>query len=159
MDNERIWARSLEVMDENFGHVSEISLGSTADGEVVVRDVHSYYIDGKMYILSKANNVLMHHISKCPNVGMSHGAHKMQGVARSLGHPLDPANADLRKKLKREFSLNYDEYVTEANPDMRIVEIALTKAQTFTRHHRYNIDFVNKLAERDHTEPLFVYRH
>ena len=158
MDQERVYTRGLEVMEENFGHVVEMSLGSAADGEVEVRDVNAYYIDGKMYVLSKVNNKLMRHISKCPNVGLCHGPHKMQGVARSLGHPLDAANIELRKQLKKEFSLNYDEYVTESNPDMRIVEIAITRAETFTRYHRYHVDFVNKCAERDHTEPIFRYR-
>lgn len=158
MDQERVFTRGLEVMEENFGHLVEMSLGSSADGEVEVRDVHAYYVDGKMYVLSKINNTLFRHLAKCPNVGLCHGPHKMHGVARSLGHPLDPSNADLRKKLRKEFSLNYDEYVTESNPEMRIVEITITKAQTFTRYHRYMIDFVNKTAERDHTEPIFRYR-
>ena len=128
MDKERVFTRGLEVLGENFGHVVEMSLGSAADGEVAVRDVNAYYDDGKMYVLSKITNTFMHHIAKCPNVGLCHGSHNMQGVARSLGHPLDPQNADLRKKLKKEFSLNYDEYVTETNTDMRIVEITVTKA-------------------------------
>ena len=159
MEKERVYTRGLEVMEENFGHVVEMSLGSAADGEVAVRDVNAYYVGGKMYVLSKTTNTLMRHISKCPNVGLCHGSHNMQGVARSLGHPLDKNNADLRKQLKKQFSLNYDEYVTESNPDMRIVEITVTKAETFTRYHRYNIDFENKCAERDHTEPMFKYRH
>lgn len=159
MEKERVYTRGLEVLEENFGHVVEMSLASAADGEVAVRDVNAYYIDGKMHVLSKVTNTLMRHIAKCPNVGLCHGSHNMQGVARSLGHPLDPQNAELRKQLKKEFSLNYDEYVTESNPDMRIVEITLTKAETFTRYHRYYIDLVNKCAERDHTEPLFRYRH
>ena len=158
MEQERVYKRGLEVMEENFGHVMEMSLGSAADGEVEVRDVNAYYVDGKFYVLSKMNNTLMHHIAKCPNVGLCHGPHKMRGVARSLGHPLEASNAELRKKLKKEFSLNYDEYVTESDPDMRFVEITLTIAQTFTRYHRYMIDFVNERAERDHTEPIFRYR-
>ena len=159
MDKERVYKRALEVMEENFGHVVEMSLGSSADGEVAVRDLNAYYVDGKMYVLSKITNTLMHHIAKCPNVGLCHGSHNMQGVARDLGHPLEQANADLRKKLKKQFSMNYDEYVTESNPDMRIIEIDITKAETYTRYHRYNVDFVNKCAERDHTEPMFRYRH
>ena len=159
MDKERVYTRGLEVLEENFGHVVEMSLGSAADGEVAVRDVNAYYADGKMYVLSKTTNTFMHHIAKCANVGLCHGSHNLQGVARSLGHPLDEANAELRKRLKKQFSLNYDEYVTENNPDMRIVEITITKAETYTRYHRYDIDLVNKCAERDHTIPLFKYRH
>ena len=158
MEKERVFTRGLEVLEENFGHVVEMSLGSAANGEVAVRDVNAYYHDGKMYVLSKITNTFMHHIAVCPNVGLCHGSHNMQGVARSLGHPLDQQNADLRKRLKKEFSLNYDEYVTESNPDMRIVEITLTKAETFTRYHRYAVDMVAHTAERDHTVPLFKYR-
>ncbi|MGN1040782.1 MAG: hypothetical protein ACI4QL_05075 [Candidatus Fimimonas sp.] len=158
MDQQQIYARALEVMKENFSHMTIMSLGTCAHGVVSVREVNTYYKDGKMYVLSKKTNTLMHDIDICPSVGLCHGAHNMRGIARDLGHPLEPQNAELRKKLKKEFSLNYDEYVTEDNPDMRIVEITLTSAETFTRYHRYEIDYVAQTASRDHTEPLYVYR-
>lgn len=158
MDDDKIYARALEVMEENFGHVVEMSVASAADGHVAVRDVNAFYREGKFYFLGKVHNTLLKHIVLCPNVGLCHGSHNMQGEARLLGHPLAPQNAELRKMLKREFSLNYDDYVTENNPDMCIVEIAVTKAETYTRYHRYEVDFVRGVASRDHTEPLFVYR-
>ncbi|MCM1289480.1 MAG: hypothetical protein NC132_02365 [Corallococcus sp.] len=158
MDSKQIYKRALEVMTENFSQVTEMCLATSANDIVAARDLHAYYHDGKMYVLSKIGNTLMHDVQINPNVGLCHGSHNMQGVARSLGHPLDKQNAAMRKAMKREFSLNYDEYVTEDNTDMRIVEITLTHAETFTRYHRYEIDFVNKTAERDHTHPLFIYR-
>ena len=158
MEPARVYERALEVMEENFGHIVEMSLASAANGVVAARDVHAYYHDGKMYVLSKTTNTFMHHIAVCPNVGLCHGSHNMQGVAKSLGHPCEEQNAELRKELKRQFSLNYTDYVAESNPDMRIVEITLTNAETYTRYHRYEIDFVNQTAERDHTVPLFKYR-
>ena len=158
MEKERIYTRGLEVMEENFSHVVEMSLASSANNVVAVRDVNAYYSQGKMYVLSKTTNTLMNHIAVNPNVGLCHGSHNMQGVAKSLGHPCESHNAALRKKLKKEFSLNYSDYVTESNPEMRIVEITITHAETFTRYHRYEIDYVAKSADRDHTEPLFVYR-
>lgn len=158
MDKEQIYNRALEVMTENFGHVVEMSVASAANGAVNVRDVNTVYRDGAFYLLAKVGNSLMNDISVCPAVGLCHGSHNMHGTAKNLGHPLDPQNAELRKWLKREFSMNYGEYVTENNPQMRIIQIDVTKAETFTRYHRYEIDFVGKTAERDHTEPLFVYR-
>ncbi len=158
MDSKQVYDRALEVMTENFSQVTEMCLASSADNVVNARDLNAYYHDGKFYVLSKVGNTLMHDIAINPNVGLCHGSHNMKGTARSLGHPLDAENAAMRKAMKREFSLNYDEYVTEDNPDMRIVEITLTHAETYTRYHRYEIDFVNQTAERDHTQPLFIYR-
>ena len=158
MDSKQIYNRALEVMTENFSHVTEMCLASCSNNVVAARDLNAYYHDGKMYVLSKLSNTLMRDIAVNPNVGLCHGSHNMQGTARSLGHPLDEQNAKIRKVMKREFSLNYDEYVTEDNPDMRIVEITLTNAETFTHFHRYKIDFVNQTAERDHTQALFIYR-
>ncbi len=158
MEKEQVYKRALEVMTENFGHITEMCLATSANNVVAARDLHAYYCKGKMYVLSKVGNTLMKDISVNPNVGMCHGSHNMQGVAKSLGHPLDAANVELRKVMKKQFSMNYDEYVTEDNPNMRIVEITLTHAETFTRYHRYEIDFVNGTAVRDHTEPLFIYR-
>lgn len=158
MDKQQIYARALEVMEENFNHVVEMSVASSADGNVAARDLNAYYHDGKFYVLGKRGNTLLEHIAKCPNVGLCHGSHNMQGVARNLGHPLEPQNAALRKTLRHEFSLNYADYVEESNPDMCIVEIQLTKAETYTRYHRYEIDFAARTADRDHTIPLFLYR-
>ncbi len=158
MDSNQIYNRALEVMTENFSQVTEMCLASSANDVVNARDLNAYYHDGKFYVLSKLGNTLMHDIAINPKVGLCHGSHNMKGIARSLGHPLDAENAAMRKAMKREFSLNYDEYVTEDNPDMRIVEITLTHAETYTRYHRYEIDFVNQTAERDHTHPLFIYR-
>ena len=158
MDRQQIYERALQVLEENFGHVVEMSVASAANGEVAVRDVNTFYRDGKFYILGKTGNTLYKQIEQCPSVGLCHGPHNMQGLARILGHPLDPQNAALRKMLKREFSMNYNDYVTESNPDMRIVEITVTKAETYTRFHRYEIDLQRHTADRDHTEPLFVYR-
>ena len=158
MEAERVYTRALEVMEENFGHLVEMSLASAANGEVAVRDVHAYYHDGKMYVLSKIGNKFMRHIAVCANVGLCHGSHSMQGIASSLGHPCDAQNEEIRSRLKKQFSLNYTDYVTESNPDMRIVEITLTKADTFTRYHHYAIDFVAQTAERYDTVPLFKYR-
>ncbi len=158
MDSQQIYKRALEVLEDNFGHVVEMSVGSAANGEVAVRDLNAYYHDGKFYVLSKETNTLTKHIAICPVVGLCHGSHNMQGVAQNLGHPLDPKNAHLRARLKKEFSLNYTDYVTESDPNMRILQITVTHAETYTRYHRYEIDLVKGTAERDHTTPLFLYR-
>ena len=155
---ENCFNRAVEVMQENFGHIVEMSLASCRDNNVSVREVNAYYNDGKVYVLSKAGNSLMHDIAVCPRVGMCHASHNIYGTARSLGHPLDAANANLRKMLKRQFSMNYSDYVEERDPDMRIVEITVTHAETFTRYHRYEIDFTNQTATRDHTQPVYIYR-
>ncbi len=100
----------------------------------------------------------MHDISVNPRVGLCHASHNIYGIAKSLGHPLEKQNAELRKMLKKQFSLNYDEYVAEHNPEMRIVEITVTTAETYTRYHRYEIDFTKQEATRDHTQPVYIYR-
>ena len=100
MEKEQIYKRALEVMEENFGHITEMSVASCADKVVSVRDVNAYYRNGRFYILGKCNNTLFRDITVCPNVGICHGSHNMHGVARSLGHPLEAQNAELRKTLR-----------------------------------------------------------
>lgn len=153
-----IYNRALEVMEENFGHIVEMALASVSNNVVSIRDLHAYYREGKVYVLSKVGNSLMHDLETCQNVALCHGQSTMQGVAKNLGHPLEDRNADLRKRLKKEFSMDYNAYANESNPDMRILEITLTKAETFTRYHHYEIDFVAQSATRDHTQPIFIYR-
>lgn len=156
MDN--CYKRALEVMEENFGHIVEMALASVSNNVVSIRDLLAYYNDGKMYVLSKVGNSLMKDIAVCQSVALCHGQSTMQGTVKDLGHPLLPQNKDLRARLKKEFSMDYTEYATESDERMRILEITLTKAETFTRYHRYEIDFVAQTAERDHTQPKFVYR-
>lgn len=150
--------RAKEVMSENFGHIVEMCVASCVDNNVAVRDLNTYYHDGKFYILSKNGNSLVRDIAVNPRVGLCHGSHNIYGTAKSLGHPLERNNSELRKMLKKQFSLNYDEYVTEHNPEMRIVEVTVTQAETYTRYHRYEIDFVEEKATRDHTQPVYIYR-
>ena len=156
MDN--FFTRAQDVMQENFGHIVEMCLASCVDNNIKVRDLNTYYDNGKFYVLGKTSNSLMHDIAINPRVGLCHGPHNIYGMAKSLGHPLEPQNAALRKKLKKQFSLNYDEYVAEHNPEMCIVEIQVTTAETYTRYHRYEIDFTTQSASRDHTQPLSLYR-
>ena len=156
MDN--YFERAKQVLEDNFGHMVEMCLASVSNNCISIRDLHAVYIDGKVYVLAKQGNKLMRDIAACGNVALCHGPHSMNGIARSVGHPTEPQNADLRKRLKREFSLDYNEYVDESNPDMCIVEITLTHAETYTRYHHYDIDFVAATATRDHTQPTFIYR-
>ncbi len=158
MDGVNYFDRGVEVLRENFGHMVEMCLASTSNNMISIRDLHAIFTDGKMYVLSKVGNKLMRDIEVCPNVALCHGASSMQGVATSVGHPCEQQNAELRKMLKRQFGLDYSEYVEESNPDMRIVEITLTHAETYTRYHHYEIDFANSTATRDHTQPTFIYR-
>lgn len=158
MENENYFNRGVQVLKENFGHMVEMCLASTSDNMVSIRDLHAIFCDGKMYVLSKVGNKLMRDIAVCPNVALCHGESTMQGTAKPIGHPSEPQNADLRRMLKRQFGMDYSEYVQESNPDMRIVEITLTHAETYTRYHHYDIDFVVKQASRDHTQPAFIYR-
>lgn len=156
MDN--FFERGKQVLEDNFGHMVEMCLASMSNGNLSIRDLHAVYIDGKMYVLSRLGNKLMNDIAVCGNVALCHGPHSMNGIARSVGHPREEQNAELRKRLKREFCLDYNEYVDESNPDMRIVEITLTHAETYTRYHHYDIDFEAQVASRDHTQPAFIYR-
>lgn len=158
MDKQQIYKRALEVMSENFGHVTEICLASGAHDVLSARDVNAYYVDGKFYVLSRLGNSLMNDVQVNPNVALCHGSHNMRGVVRSLGHPLDVQNYAIRREMKKQFSLNYNEYASEDDPDMRILEITLTYAQTYTRFHRYEIDYVAQTATRDHAMALFIYR-
>ena len=155
---ENYFKRAQEVMSENFGHVVEMCLASCTDNNVAVRTVNAYYKDGKVYVLSKAGNSLIRDIAVNSRVGLCYASHNIYGTAVSLGHPLEAKNASLRRLLKKQFSLNYNEYVAESDPEMRIVEITVITAETFTRYHRYEIDFVKGEATRDHTQPVYIYR-
>lgn len=155
---DELFKHALDIMDDNFGHMIEGCLASSANDEVTARDLHCYYKDGKVYVCSKLSSTLVADITVNPKVALCYGTSNMQGVAKILGHPTLPQNAEIRKMLKREMGLNYDEYSVESDIETLLVEITLTKAKTYSRFHCYRIDFVNQTASRDRSVPSFIYR-
>lgn len=153
-----LFARALEVMDDNFNHMIEACLASSSHDVVTARDLHCYYADGKVYVMSKKSSLLIADISVNPNVALCYGASNVQGVAKVLGHPCDEQNAQIRKVLKKEMGLNYNEYSDERDSETLLVQIEVTRAKTYTRFHCYRIDFVNQTAERDRSVPSIIYR-
>lgn len=155
---DELYKRALAVMDDNFGHMIEACLASSARDVVTARDLHCYYQNGKVYARSKLSSTLIADITVNPNVALCYGTSNMQGVAKVLGHPTLPQNAEIRKILKKEMGMNYDEYSVESDPETLLVEITLTKAKTYSRFHCYRIDFVEQTATRDRSVPSFIYR-
>lgn len=47
MDN-NYFERGKQVLEENFGHMVEMCLASTANNNLSIRDLHAVYIDGKV---------------------------------------------------------------------------------------------------------------
>ncbi len=149
--------RAMEVMNENFGHDVVMSLATMSDGNINVREVDCFYCDGKIYIMTHKNSKKIKDIAKCPKVALCRHVSTLYGTAKEIGHPLDEINTELRKVLKKEFSLFYKDNVMEHDPDTCIMEITLTKVETYTRYHRYMIDFQTGEAYRDHNLPEYVY--
>jgi len=45
---DELYKRALAVMDDNFGHMIEACLASSARDVVTARDLHCYYQNGKV---------------------------------------------------------------------------------------------------------------
>ena len=145
--------RAMEVLNENFGHDVVVALATTADGKVSVREVDCYYKDGKIYVVTNAKTRKVQDIEKCPEVAMCKQMSKLSGKAVNIGHPLAPQNIQLRNELRKVFALFYNSHINENDPDTCILEITLDKVESYTRYHRYTVDFKTNEIGREHYSP------
>ena len=69
------------------------------------------------------------------------------GTGKNLGWVLEPKNAEIREKIRKEF-VWYDSVTNEQDRNCCFLEIRLTDGMLIKDHHaiRYQINFENKTA-------------
>lgn len=129
-----------EIMDMRFGCDSMIALATVADGVPSVRAVNAYYENGCFYVITHAQSNKMKHIAANPVVGICGEWFTGHGIARSRGHVLAAANAEIMDKLRVVFDEWYDNgHVNESDPNTILLRIRLTDGVLMDHGNRYEI--------------------
>lgn len=142
---EKISPQAESILAERFGHDTLLSL-ATMDGEIPsVRIVNSYYENGAFYTVTYALSNKMRQIEKNPTVAVCGEWFTAHGIGENIGHPCDPANAELADKLRTVFAEWYDNgHTDESDPNTCILRIRLTDGLLLSHGTRYDIDFTAK---------------
>jgi len=147
----------FRLLDEKFGNGKDnvITLATIArepmsDGtpRPAVRGVNAYYENGIFYVTTNSKSNKMQQIAKNQEVSLAslEEMFTASGKGKSLGWVMDPANANIRNKLRIAFSSWYDSANNEKDENCCILAIHLTKGTLNINHWEklYHMDFQNR---------------
>ena len=139
---------AMNIMVERFAKDSLIAVATTDGKRLYNRIVDAYYENGAFYISTHALSNKVEQIEANPEVAIcAIDWFSGHGKGKNLGWVLDPQNAEIREKIRKEF-VWYDDVTNEQDKNCCFLEIRLTDGMLIKDHHaiRYQIDFVNKSA-------------
>jgi general stress protein 26 len=139
---------AMNIMTERFAKDSLIAVATTDGDRLHNRIVDAYYENGAFYISTYALSNKVKQIEANPNVALcAIDWFSGHGKGKNLGWVLEPQNAEIRAKIRKEF-VWYDDVTNEQDKNCCFLEIRLTDGMLIKDHHaiRYQIDFENKAA-------------
>ena len=142
------YENATNIMVERFGKDSLIAMATTDGKRLFNRIVDAYYENGVFYISTHALSNKMKQIETNPEIAVcAVDWFSGHGIGKNLGWVLDPQNAEIRAKIRKEF-VWYDDVTNEQDKNSCFLEISLTDGMLIKDHHaiRYKIDFVNNSA-------------
>jgi len=142
----KIFKAATDLMKEQLGYDVIISLATSSENGVNVRNVDGYYKDGSVYVVTYGASQKMQDIHRRANVAICKDLMCAQGIGENLGDPKEESNRELREELKKVFAAFYDRHVNEDDPKTCILKITLTKAVVFSKDTKYVIDYKNTTA-------------
>ena len=142
------YENAMNIMTERFAKDSLIAVATTDGERLYNRVVDAYYENGSFYISTYALSNKMRQIEANQEVAVcAIDWFSGHGKGKNLGWVLEPHNAELREKLRKEFEW-YDHANNEEDKNCCFLEITLTDGLLIKDHNaiRYQIDFTNKSA-------------
>ena len=139
---------------DNLISLGTISLSPSATGtpRPAVRMVNAYYENGAFYISSDARKNKTLEIQQNSEVAIGGLDWFMaHGTAENLGWVKDEKNADIRAKMKKNFSW-FDDHGGEDDPNSIVLKVTIYAGTIIDNEQKYGqwkfeVDFVNKTAE------------
>jgi uncharacterized pyridoxamine 5'-phosphate oxidase family protein len=134
--------KALMLMNERFGHDTQLSVATTDGSRPSVRIVNAYFDDGAFYIVTYALSGKMKQIEKNPAVGVCGEWFTAHGIGVNLGHVLLPKNAEMMAKVRAMFAEWYNNgHTNESDPNTILLQIRLTDGILFHQGERFDIIF------------------
>ena len=157
---QQYWERAKEVLEENFGHKETCALGTRGEFGPNVSNVYTYYEDGKFYFITDKNSQKVVELTAHDFVCLCCKNSKIHGKAKVIGHPRDEQNQEIRREMKHAFGSAYNTYFNDHCEDAVLVQVEVVRAVTFTKMHRYMIDFeTGALSRERHNEHFDISKY
>ena len=139
---------AMSIMIERFAKDSLIAVATTDGERLYNRIVDAYYENGAFYISTHALSNKAKQIEVNSEVAVcAIDWFSGHGKGKNLGWVLEPQNAEIREKIRKEF-VWYDDVTNEQDKNSCFLEIRLTDGMLIKDHHaiRYQIDFESESA-------------
>ncbi len=153
------YEEGIKILNEKFGNgkdnvisLATISLERSESGNVKpsVRDVDAIYENGVFYIVThaKSNKVKQIEANEEVSIAVHFEDFFSSGKGKNLGWVLEPANAEIRGKMREAFKEWYDFANNEEDHNCCIVAIYPEKGTLRINHGEkfYHFDFEKKIA-------------
>lgn len=139
--------KSLIVMNELFAKDYQFVLATTNNEVPSVRFVDTFYDNECFYIVTYAKSKKVQEIEINKNVSLCNKSYNFKGFAYNQGHPLNPQNSEIRKKLISAFEPWYFKHNNENDENMCFLKVELTNGFFYKDGTGFKVDFKNKVAE------------
>lgn len=142
------YENAIGVMKELFGRDYQFAL-STAKNNIPSSRYVDTYFDGKsFYVVTHRLSQKAVEIADNPNISLCcQKMHAFNGQAKSIGHPLNPENADIRSALTKAFEPWYFKHNNESDENMCYIRIDPTAGFFHKDGIGYKIDFTKKTVK------------
>lgn len=104
-----LFTRNLEAFFRRAGNAEKMVLATSADNRVTARTMSCIIHEKTIYFQTDRNFLKYRQIISNPRVALCSGNTQIEGIAREIGHPLDPENAFFaslyRHYYERSFAL------------------------------------------------------
>lgn len=140
---------ALKILDERFGHDTNLSVATMDGDKISVRIVNSYYADGSFYIITYALSNKIKQIEKNPTVGVCGEWFSAHGIGINSGWVKDEKNKNNMATLRNVFSQWYSNgHTNEDDTNTCLLQIKLTDAVLFSHGTRYDLDFTDNISNK-----------
>lgn len=136
---------ALDVLEDLFTKDTIFALAtSNKENKPAVRMVDALYDNEAFYVVTYTTTDKTKEIEENNQVAMARDAHRFEGIASNIGHPLDPENEDIRRKIIEAFEPWYFQHTNEKDEEMCYLRIELTKGFFYQNGEGYEVDFTQK---------------
>lgn len=133
----------LAYMSAHYGCDQLISLATVEGDTPWVRTVNAYYEDGAFYIITHANSAKLRQIEINPRACVCGDWFTMHGAAADMGRLTAPENSGILAKLRAAFDAWYADQIDEADSNLRLLCVRLSRGTLFIDGKKHEIDFEN----------------
>jgi general stress protein 26 len=150
------YEEAMQVMSELFAKDYQFAMATVKGDTPSVRFVDTFYDEGAFYLVTYSSSQKVQELNENSQVALCNNLYRFDGEAYNLGHPLLPANREIREKLIEVFEPWYFIHNNENDENMCYIRIELNKGFFCKGGVGYKLSFKSKEAEQFPFNPDIV---